>query len=321
VTADDQIELDLDSLVREIERDARERRRSGAYPPGFDAELDELFARFAPPAASGDLRALVDEAEEHGLIEPFIPVESQKPAGRYVKRGFAKALGWYHTWLTQEISQFAGAAVRALRVVADRLAAIERRLGDAAELERVLLRLPCAPPPPEAVAAVAAALAGCRGRVFVGRAASGELVHGLTGARIDAYGVEPNPELRERAEALDLDLLPDDVASHLDTVARGALAAIVLAGPDVDAMPAGRRLALLAHARSRLQPAAPLVVVATAPDRYREREPVAADLAAAGPFAAATWVHVLRDAGYTECVARRAADAIVATGYVPATRA
>ena len=41
--------LDLDRLRREIDAEVRARRASGAYPPGFERELDAVFARYAPP--------------------------------------------------------------------------------------------------------------------------------------------------------------------------------------------------------------------------------------------------------------------------------
>ncbi len=290
--------LDLAAVVAEIEAEARARRRSGRYPPAFERELGELFARFAPPEASGDLGALIDAAEEHGLIEPFIPVESQKPAGRIVKQGFARALGWYHTWLTQEISQFAGSSVRALRVVADRLAAIERRLGDADARDLELAGLAPVAPAPAIIELVRRRLAGVTGRVVVARAGRGQLVVALRADGVDVYGTEPDAATRDAADdEFGISLLPDEPYAHLGSVGRGALAAAVLLGSDVDAAPAGSRIALLRRAITRIRDEGVLLVVATERDAYPEREPIAADLAAAPPFGAPTWEHLLVAAG------------------------
>lgn len=312
-------DVDLDTVIREIEADARARRRSGVYPPAFERELDELFARFAPPAASGDLDALIDSAEEHGLIEPFIPVESQKPAGRVVKQGFAKALGWYHTWLTQEISQFAGAAVRALRVAADRLAAIERRLGNADEHAALLAVLPFVPPEPRVRARVVDRLRAQPGRVLVARAGDGQVVVDLRAAGLDAYGVEPDADAREVADELGVDLLPDDVASHLEAVSVAGLGAVVLAGPDVDAAPVGARIALLRTALGRLADGGVLVVVGTQAAALRQGQPIVADLAAAPPFTAPTWSAILTRLGASAVDVEVLGDAVVAHGVVAAT--
>ena len=56
--------LDFDRLRREIDAEVRARRASGAYPPGFERELDAVFARYAPPAASDDIESVTDQAEE-----------------------------------------------------------------------------------------------------------------------------------------------------------------------------------------------------------------------------------------------------------------
>jgi hypothetical protein len=317
IDPDESGEIDLDAVVREIEADARERRRSGAYPPAFERELDELFARFAPPAASGDLSALIDAAEEHGLIEPFIPVESQKPAGRYVKLGFAKALGWYHTWLTQEISQFAGASVRALRVVTDRLASIERRLGHADEHEALLARVRFEAPDDAVNSVLVDTLRTTRGRVLVARGGDGRLVRDLVAAGIDAYGVEPDAAARDRADEIGVDLIADDTASHLPTVRGGALSGVVLCGPDIDATPVGTRIALIHAVSTCLANEGTFVIVASAPATFADRQRELADLAAAGPFHVETWTLVLAELGDVVGVASRPiADWLIITATV-----
>jgi hypothetical protein len=289
--------IDLEVVRREIEADARERRRSGVYPPGFEEELAELFARFSPAAASGDLGALIDDAEEHGLIEPFIPIESQKPAGRFVKQGFAKALGWYHTWLTQEISQFAGASVRALRVTADKLAAIERRLGHADRHAALLAEVAFDGPSDHEVSIVLEHLARVRGRTLVARGGDGRLVAALVARGCDVYGIEPDAGLRDRAENLGVDLLPDDTDRHLSGVRSGTLGAVVLIGPDVDATSVGSRLELIERALRALGVGGLLVIVATRPDAYQRRQPIGSDLGAARPFGGSTWRTLLQRAG------------------------
>ena len=286
--------IDLIAVVREIEQDARERRRSGEYSVALERELDELFTRFAPPTVSGDLRALIDNAEEHGLIEPFIPVDSQKPAGRYVKQGFAKALGWYHTWLTQEISQFAGATVRALRVGADRIEAVERRLGDL-EAHRLLTEALIVAEPDDALCdEIGQRLTTVGSRVLVARAESGRLVAALRAAGVDAYGIEPSRARRDEADAIGVDLLADDLRSHLDTLAPDALGGVVLRGADVDADSIGARVFFVQRALIAVAPTGRLVVVGTRPDRaaatFRE-------LALAPQLSIASWSALLTHAG------------------------
>jgi hypothetical protein len=81
--------LDLDRLRREIDAEVRARRASGAYPPGFERELDAVFARYAPPAASDDIELVTDQAEEAAGIELAIPTASEKRGGALVKQALA----------------------------------------------------------------------------------------------------------------------------------------------------------------------------------------------------------------------------------------
>src|SRR3954451_1091505 len=110
--------LDFERLRHEIDAEVRARRASGEYPPGFERELDAVFARYAPPAASDDIETGTDEAEEAAGIGLAIPTASEKRGGVIVKRVLAKIFGWYHAFLVQQIVNFAGWVVNALRVPA-----------------------------------------------------------------------------------------------------------------------------------------------------------------------------------------------------------
>ena len=57
--------IDLDEVRREIDEEVRARRAAGEYPPGFERELDALFAQFAPAEASDDFDTSLERAEEH----------------------------------------------------------------------------------------------------------------------------------------------------------------------------------------------------------------------------------------------------------------
>ena len=62
-------------------------RASGAYPPGFERELDAVFARYAPPAASDDIELVTDQAEEAAGIDLAIPTASDKRGARRAPAG------------------------------------------------------------------------------------------------------------------------------------------------------------------------------------------------------------------------------------------
>ena len=73
----------------------------------------------------GDALRMVDAAT---FIDPVVPVESERAAGAYVKKGVRSLLLWYVGWLTHRMSQSASAVSRALHIVDDRLQELERRV-------------------------------------------------------------------------------------------------------------------------------------------------------------------------------------------------
>ena len=97
-------DIDFHKLAAEIEAEVRARRAAGEYPPGFERELDRMFDRFAPPEVSNDFDAALERAEDQVIVEPIIPVASRSPVLGVVKRVMSKLIGWYHVWLTQQIS-------------------------------------------------------------------------------------------------------------------------------------------------------------------------------------------------------------------------
>ena len=44
---------DVDALVAELRARVEERRRAGVYPPGFEEELDEIYATVLARGAGG----------------------------------------------------------------------------------------------------------------------------------------------------------------------------------------------------------------------------------------------------------------------------
>jgi hypothetical protein len=114
----------------------------------------------------------------------------------------------------------------------------------------------------------------------------------------DAYGIDPRPGRAEPGPSETVDLRQDGVAAHLDAVAQGALAAVVLSGV-VDGMAGGERSALLELIAGRLAPRGLLVVHAVSASVWRSDDaPVQADLAPGRPLRPESWCHLLDDGGY-----------------------
>ncbi len=290
--------LDFDRLRREIDADVRARRASGAYPPGFERELDAVFARYAPAAASDDIQSVIDEAEEAAGLDLAIPTASEKRGGAIVKRLLAKVFGWYHAFLVQQVVNFAGAIVGALRVLGHHIEELENATGHSTRAHDEASRLPATAPATEWTDGVVEALRGTAGRVVVAECGTGDLLAALAGAGIDAYGVEPRLAAADAAAARGLEVRADELESHLRSVKTDELAAAVLVGV-VDRTAAGELLDLIDLVVDRLRADATLVVLSAGPvGLVRGPQAVAADLAPGRPVHPETWTYLLDAHGF-----------------------
>jgi hypothetical protein len=290
--------LDLDRLRHEIDAEVRARRASGDYPPGFERELDAIFARYAPPAASDDIELVTDEAEEAAGIELAIPTASDKRGGALVKRYLAKLFGWYHAFLVQQIVKFAGAVVGALRVVGLHIESLERATGHAARARDEATRLPVPAHDADRDSSVVDAVRNVTGRVLVAECGEGDLLATLVAAGVDAYGVDPRFVCADAAIARGLEARNDELVAHLRAVKPGALAAAVLVGI-VDRSAAGELLELLDLVADRLAKGATLVVLSAGPAApARGAAAVSADLTPGRPVHPETWSYLLEARGF-----------------------
>jgi SAM-dependent methyltransferase len=293
-------QLDLDRLRNEIDAEVRARRASGAYPPGFERELDAVFARYAPPAASDDIESVTDQVEEAAGIDLAIPTASEKRGGVIVKRLLAKLFGWYHAFLVGQVVNFAGSVVNAIRALGHHVEALEAATGHATRAHDEASRLPASPPDLEWTDGVVEALRGSTagGRVLVAECGDGNLLAALGAAGIDAYGVEPRLAVADAAAARGLEVRADDLVTHLHSVKTDELAAAVLVGV-VDRAAAGELLALVDLVVDRLRPGATIVVLSSGPaTTARGPQAVAADLAPGRPVHPETWSYLLDAHGF-----------------------
>jgi hypothetical protein len=118
-----------DDVVADLEREAAERAADPA-----NAELrSRIDAAFAPfdrrrPAATGDLRAVLDRLEEEAFVDVDAPTTSARPFVPHVKRGLKQATGWLHRHVAQQVAALVTGLVGVARELTDRLEAVEARL-------------------------------------------------------------------------------------------------------------------------------------------------------------------------------------------------
>jgi hypothetical protein len=287
----------VQQLRAEIAAEVRARRAAGEYPPGFERELDALFARFAPRETQDDFDGALERVEDLTVIEPELPVASRNPALGVVKRVVAKLIGWYHSWLSQQIGTLAAALTSVMRALGTRVEQLERTSDGAAHARAVVGRVPAARDDGAWEQVVCDALAGTAGRIAVIECGSGALVAALAAHGLDVYGVEPRPKEAEAAQAVGAEVRVDDGAAHLRGVAPRVLAAVVLRGV-VERAAIGDLFVVVERAVACLEPGGTLVVCSVTPDAWGTGPTIAeADLASGHPLRPETWQTVLADLG------------------------
>jgi hypothetical protein len=319
--------LDTRSLMADIEREVRERRRRGDLDPAFERELDTVFEEVAPPGAfGGGFDTVVDQAARHAVVDYDVPITGRRPL-RIVKRAVKVLTAWYMIFVGRQVVAFASTTLRALRILGRRVDVLEAR--SPATDPRVAATLP----PVEAdldlapwIELVCSALASrpARARVVHADCGDGALLVALTDSGVDAYGTDPRDSAASQADPRGIEVRRDEALEHLRSVPDGALGGVVLSGA-VDRLTLGDQLELVHHAVRVLAPAAPLVLIGRNPDAWRRaRSPIAADLSPGRPLHVRTWVHLLASEPVRDVVCRDGecgAPEAVTTSSDPAVRA
>jgi SAM-dependent methyltransferase len=290
---------DLDRVMAEIEDEVRRRRASGDFPPSFERRLDALFARFTPVGArEGHFRETLKQADRHAYIDIDVPILSEKPAVRHLKRVLRTLMAWYLNYVVQQVTRFTASLMRVQYMVAERLEELEQLTEP--------LRAPLLQPAdlteggPDLAGwaeLVCSELAGCGGRVLHAECGEGLLLERLGAAGVEAYGVDRRAGLLDRAVAKGLDARLEDPLEHLRSVADQTLGGLVLSG-FLDGLTVWEQRRLAQLAAAKLRPGARLVLIGTPPEAWRSQAPVVeADLSPGRPLHAQTWAHLLEEAG------------------------
>lgn len=300
--------LVLAKVMAEIDEEVERRRSSGDMPPRLEHELDELFLRYSPMAGrDGSLEEALGVVESTSFIDPVVPVMSSRSGGALLKRTIRQASLWYVGWVTAQISQFASATARTLRVLDDRVRALQsefdaQRIPPAPVLETPWAHGPAAWWVDRAVSELRAR----PGRVLHAASADGWLVRRLADEGLDAYGVEPREGRIDRAEVEGLDLREEPVLDHLRAVGAESLSGLVLSGV-LDAMTAPERDTAVQLVARAVGPGGRLIVHSLSQQGVdSDRAPVEADLASGRPLRPGTWSVVLGRHGFAVEVVERA---------------
>lgn len=310
--------IDLGRLQAEINEEVRRRRAAGDFPPGLERELDSLFARYAPAGAGDDFDEVMNSAETQSFVHADVPTESRLAPLVYAKKVLRKLMAWYLRFVAQQVTAFAGAITRAVRLLGERVTTLETVTVVAAE--RTLAEVRERRSGPELAAfekLVVAELGGADGRVLHTECGAGGLLLALADAGDEVYGVEPVETLVMEASRAGLDVRADDALVHLRALPDGSLGGLLLSGC-VDALPLGEVLEVADRAAAVLRPGAKLVVLSTGPAAWaRQLDPVVADLAPGRPLHSETWTRLLASRGLLDVRVEPVGDDGVSLAPVP----
>ena len=290
----------LTRVLGEIDQEVVRRRSSGDLPRRVERELDAMFLRYSPMGGDdGTLDEVLDLVESSSFIDPVGPIASSRPGGGVAKRTIRRGGLWYMGWVTHQVSEFASATSRALRVLDDRVRALRTELDAQGVPAAPVIETPWAHRPDAWwVDRALESLAGQRGRVLHAAAGDGWLVRRLRAEGLDAYGVEPRADRVVATEPEGLDLREEPLLGHLRAIAPGGLGGIVLSGV-VDAMTAAERDVVVVLAAQTVAPSGHLIIHSLSPKGWASDEaPVEADLASGRPLRPRTWALVFGRLGF-----------------------
>ena len=298
---------DRQTLLGEIERDVRERRRSGAITSEFEADLDVAWAEVSPPGSTGGgFESVADQAARHAIVDYDVPIVGSRPL-RLLKRAVKLLTAWYMIFVGRQLVAFAGTSLRAMRILAGRVDALEgttpstdprvRAVSVPVEFE-VDLRVWFG----AVIDQVRDLTPG--GRVVHLDCGDGAMVVALHDANIDVYGVDPRADAGVAADDRNVEVRRDTALGHLRGLQPGSLLAVVLSGC-VDRLALGDQLEVVSAAVSATHPTGVVVLLGHNPTAYvAELNPLAQDLAVGRPLHAETWMHIFRRAGMTDVEVR-----------------
>lgn len=298
-------EFDSRAVLADIERDVRERRRSGQITPDFEATLAGAFAEVAPNGSvGGGFDEVVAQAARHAVVDYDAPITGSKPL-QLVKRAVKVLTAWYMIFVGRQLVAFAGTTLRALRLMGSRVDHLEARVpsmdtrlsglvaptvadGVRSWQETVIRELTMRDAP--------------AGRVVHGDCGTGDLLVALHTAGIDCYGVDARADSGVVADAHGLTVRGDDTLAHLRSVARGSLSAVVLSGC-VDRYELGDQVELVTMAARALVDDGTMLLIGRDPRVHftatDATQALTADLAPGRPLRPATWEHLLEHAGFS----------------------
>lgn len=301
-TSPDSSRPDAATLMAEIEREVRERRRSGDLPTDLERDLDRLFEAVAPPGAIGTgFEPTLERAASAALVDPVGPTDSRFPGVSFLRRVLRRLLAFYVEHVVRQVSAFGVTLVRAVRLLGKRVSALEARSPALDPRARSLVAPVASDIDTAPWTQLAENLFGkSSGRVLHAECGDGRLAARLAEIGVDVYGVDPRDDAAALADGLRVEVRAVDVLAHMRALPKGSLGGIVLSGC-VDRLAMGDLAEIAGLAAAATADGAPMLILGVHPAFWaRSRSPLAADLAPGHPLHPETWEWLLANRGFED---------------------
>jgi hypothetical protein len=240
--------------------------------------------------------------EATSYIDTAVPTESKRPGVSYVKRAIKAGVGWYLTYITQQVNNFTFETVGLLNALELRLSEQELRLARLAP--QVSLGRTSGQFPANALAeqAVRAQLMARQTElpILVTDAGGDNLLADLTALLPDlVYGQIEDSNLADHTAKDGLDIRNSSLLWHLEHCADGALGAIVLRGTELECSPIWFKRGVLSEAQRVLAADGVALLIHHEPSILAASRGLSATAAIRGePISAAAWTILADEAGF-----------------------
>jgi hypothetical protein len=252
----------------------------------FDSTKDRLF-----------------NVEATSYIDTAVPTDSKRPGVTYVKRAIKAGVGWYLTYVTQQVNNFTFETVGLLNALELRLSEQELRLAKIAP--QVSLGHTSGQFAANSLAeqAVRAQLMDRQIElpILVTDAGGDHLLAELTALLPDlVYGQIEESNLADRTAKGGLDVRNSSLLWHLEHCADGALGALVLRGTELECSPIWFKRGVLSETRRALATDGVALLIHHEPSVLASSPELNATAAIRGePISAAAWAILANEAGFS----------------------
>ena len=296
------METQTTELRQRLEREVIRLRRSGVIPPSLEARMTQAVNELKPRLRFDSTKDRLFNVEATSYIDTAVPIDSKRPGVTYVKRAIKAGVGWYLTYVTQQVNNFTFETVGLLNALELRLSEQELRLARIAP--QVSLGHTSAQFPANALAeqTVRAQLMAHQTELpmLVTDAGGDDLLAELTALLPDlVYGQIEDPTLADHTAEGGLDVRNSSLLWHLEHCADGSLGALVLRGAELECSPIWFKRAVLSEARRVLAADGVALLVQHEPSILAASPELRAVAAIRGePISASAWRMLADEAGF-----------------------